>query len=86
MTVVEYNDKLVDITEDCFVAQELIRDAINSDTYNPNTAELLYKTAVNICNDSKKSATKIKPHNDDSSLKDAVVALLETEIAYLEKF
>jgi hypothetical protein len=86
INVVTYNDDFVNLTEKCFTSEKQIRDAINPENYTPDEAKSLYTIAVETCTTSLTDAKKMKAYKDDASLKNAVIALLETELTYLEKF
>ena len=84
--VVEYNDSFVAIVKECTDStQELfyVYEASNSDV--DSIKEALEKS-INICKNSESKASKMWDFDKDSSLKDAVVKLLSTEVDYLEKF
>jgi uncharacterized damage-inducible protein DinB len=82
--VVDYNDKLVDLADKCFTAEGLMRDAMDQENYG--SAKTLYDTTVETCQASQADTAAMEPYDDDASLRDAVDALLQAELAYLGKF
>jgi len=82
--VIDYNDKLVDLTDACFSAEGTVRDALDAENYG--VANELLDAALTTCQTSKTKAEAMDAYKNDSSLKEAVVALLDTEIEYLKTF
>lgn len=84
--VVEYNDSFVALVKECTDStQDLFKVYQASDSTLDSISESVDR-CVNICNSSKEKANKLWDFDKDSSLKDAVVDLLSTEVEYLKKF
>jgi hypothetical protein len=82
--VIDYNDKLVELTSKCFTAEGLVRDMMKQENYT--SAKTLYETAVTTCKKSQTDTAEMKAYENDTSLRDAVNTLLQAEVLYLEKF
>ncbi|GHV24652.1 hypothetical protein FACS1894176_01440 [Bacteroidia bacterium] len=82
-TSADYNENLVNLVERCTTAEDLMRDAIDQESYT--TAQTLHTTAIETCKDAQADTTKLKGFDNDTSLRDASDNYLQTEVAYLEK-
>jgi hypothetical protein len=82
--VVDYNNDLVALTEKCFTAESLMRNALDQEDYT--SAKTLYTTALETCASTQKAIAALEAFDNDSSLKDAATALLQAENDYLIKF
>jgi hypothetical protein len=82
-TSADYNEKLVNLVERCTTAEDLMRDAIDQESYT--TAKTLHTTAVETCKDAQINTAELAGFDDDTSLRDASDNYLQTEIAYLGK-
>jgi hypothetical protein len=82
--VVNYNDKIVDLANKCLTAENLMWSAIEEENYG--SAKTLYTTSVDTCTSAQADIVALDAYEGDSSLRDAADALLQAEIAYLQKF
>lgn len=82
--VIAYNDTLVDIASQCYSAEEAIWTA-----YDEWTAEDL-KAAVNdtvsACENVISQLNSLEAREDDNSLRDAIIPVIEKEIEYCNTF
>ena len=84
--VVEYNDSFVALVKECTDStQDLFKVYQSSDSTLDSISESLDKS-IKICENAQERSSKMGDFEKDSSLKDAVVDLLSTEVAYLKKF
>jgi len=84
--VVEYNDNFVAVVKEC---TDSTQDLFNVYQTEGSTIDAILESlnvSVDICEESKTKASKLGDYDKDSSLKDAVVGLLSTEIEYLKTF
>ncbi|MDR0282651.1 MAG: hypothetical protein LBI53_05115 [Candidatus Peribacteria bacterium] len=82
---IAYNDKLVDLTEQCFVhGEDAMWSSVELGDYQATKAEL--PKALETCKQAHQNVGMVLPYNNDTDLKDAVAALLVAEITYLETF
>ena len=84
--VVEYNDSFVALVKECTDStQELFKVYQESDSTIDSISESL-DNSIKVCENAKERSSKLWDFDKDSSLKDAVVDLLSTEVEYLKKF
>lgn len=84
--VVEYNDSFVEIVKECTDAtQELFRN-FNAESVTVDSIAQSIQDNITICQWAQKKASKMWNYEKDSSLKDGVIALLTSEVDYLQKF
>ena len=84
--VVEYNDSFVALVKECTDStQDLFNVYQSTDSTLDSISESLDKS-IKICENAQERSSKMGDFEKDSSLKDAVVDLLSTEVAYLKKF
>lgn len=84
--VVEYNDGFVALVKEC---TDSTQDLFKVYQSNESTLDLISQSledCISICDKSREKASKMWDFDKDSSLKDAVVDLLSTEVDYLQKF
>ena len=86
INVVEYNDSLVDIVKECTDSNQELFKNFNLDGASVDSILQSIEDSVTICQNSQVKASQLWSYEKDSSLKDAVVELLATEIDYLQKF
>lgn len=84
--VVEYNDSFVAIVKECTDSTQELFNVFNADWSTIDSIVESLESSINICKNSESKASKMWDFDKDSSLKDAVVDLLSTEVLYLEKF
>jgi hypothetical protein len=82
--VVDYNDKIVDLANKCLTAENLMWSAIEEENYG--SAKTLYATSLETCTAAQADLGALDVYEEDGSLRDAADALLQAEIAYLQKF
>ncbi|MDR0370107.1 MAG: hypothetical protein LBH96_06550 [Candidatus Peribacteria bacterium] len=82
--VIDYNDKLVELAETCFTAENLMWDAVDQENYT--LANELLSSSIETCQKTQTDTAAMEGYNDDTDLRDAVDALLQAEVAYLTKF
>lgn len=82
--VIDYNDKLVDLAETCFTAENLMWDAVDQENYT--LAKDLLSSSITTCQKAQTDTAAMEGYNDDVDLRDAVDVLLQAEVAYLTKF
>ena len=82
--VVEYNDWFVTLVKECTDSTQELFNIFNDSTLDSISESL--ENCIYVCDKSREKASKMWDFDKDSSLKDAVVDLLSTEVDYLEKF
>jgi hypothetical protein len=82
--VVDYNDKLVDLAETCFTAENLMWDAVDQENYG--IANDLLTSSIDTCTKAQTDTAAMEGYNEDTDLRNAVDGLLKAEVAYLTKF
>ena len=84
--VVEYNDSFVALVKECTDStQDLFKVYQSTDSTLDSISESL-EDCIKVCENAKEKSSKLWDFDKDSSLKDAVVDLLSTEVEYLTKF
>lgn len=86
INVVEYNDTFVSIVKECTDANQELFQTFQTDQSTLDSIAESLQSNIEICNSAKAKASELWDYKNDSSLKDAVVNLLSTEVVYLEKF
>lgn len=86
LNVVEYNDNFVSIVKECTDANQALFQTFNADWSAIDSIAASLQENINICQNSQKKADNLWDYDKDSSLKDAVVDLLASEVEYLQKF
>ena len=84
--VVEYNDSFVAIVKECTEANQALFQTFESNTSTLDSIADGVQANIEICSNASKKASELWDYEKDSSLKDAVVDLLSTEVEYLQKF
>ena len=84
--VVEYNDNFVAIVKECTDANQSLFKTFNTDWSSLDSIAQSLQENISICQNSQKKASSMWNYDKDSSLKDAVIDLLSTEVEYLQKF
>lgn len=80
--VIDYNDSLVEIAEQCIKAQDAVLTNYN-ETENIDTA---IDNTISQCQDSINQINELWDWEWDSSLKDWIIKILELDITYFTKF
>ena len=86
LNVVEYNDSFVALVKECTDANQSLFQTFNADWSAIDSIAASLQENVIICQNSQKKAADMWDYDKDSSLKDAVVDLLASEVDYLQKF
>lgn len=84
--VVEYNDSFVAVVKECTDSTQTLFDVFNLDGSTLDSVKESLNDSINACQNAQERASKLWDFEKDSSLKDAVVDLLWTEVDYLQKF
>lgn len=84
--VVEYNDSLVEIVKECTDANQTLFQNFNAEWATVDSISQSLQDNITMCQWAKEKAAKIWNYEKDNSLKDAVIALLTSEVEYLQKF
>jgi len=84
--VVEYNDSFVAVVKECTDSTQTLFDVFNLDGSTLNSVKESLNDSINACQNAQEKASKLWDFEKDSSLRDAVVDLLWTEVDYLQKF
>ena len=84
--IVEYNDSFVAIVKECTDSTQTLFNTFQADKTTINSISDSLESSIATCENSKAQAITLWDYEKDSSLKDAVVSLLSTEIDYLKKF
>lgn len=86
LDVVEYNDSLVEIVNECLSANQSLYQTFNSEWMDVDYIAEAIQSNITICQASKEKVVKLWDYDGDSSLKNWVVDLLSADIDYLQKF
>ena len=84
--IVEYNDSFVAIVKECTEVNQALFQTFESNTSTLDSIADGVQTNIEICSNASKKASELWDYEKDSSLKDAVIDLLDTEVEYLQKF
>ena len=84
--VVEYNDSFVAIVKECTDSTQELFNVFQADGSTLDSISESLQSSIDTCRSAKSKASKMWDYDKDSSLRDAVVDLLWTEVDYLEKF
>lgn len=86
VNVVEYNDSFVALVKECTDSTQNLFNVFQSEDVTIDSIKESLEEGITICDNAKSEAIKLWDFEKDSSLKDAVVNLLSTEVEYLQKF
>lgn len=86
LDVVEYNDSFVELVKECTDANQALFQTFNADWSAIDSIAASLQENVITCQNSQKKAANMWDYDKDSSLKDAVIDLLSSEVDYLQKF
>jgi len=84
--LIEYNDTFVTLVKECTDSTQALFDTFEEEGSTLDSISEWVQSCIDICKNSQDKASKMSDYDKDSSLKDAVVDLLETETEYLKKF
>lgn len=85
-SVVEYNDSFVAVVKECTDSTQELFNVYQSESSTIDSIKESLDNSISICQNAGNKALKLGDFDKDSSLKDAVVNLLSTEVDYLQKF
>lgn len=86
LDVVEYNDSFVALVKECTDANQALFQNFNAEWATIDSIEQTLQNNISICQNAQAKASSMWDYDKDSSLKDGVVNLLDTEVEYLKKF
>lgn len=84
VNVIDYNDKLVELGKACYTAEEVIDTELNLENYEG--AQTALTAALNLCAANAETVKNMEGYKDDTDLRDAFAAVLDSEVVYLEKY
>ena len=84
--IVKYNDSFVAIVKECTDANQALFQTFESNTSTLDSIADAVQVNIEICSNAATKASELWDYEKDSSLKDAVIDLLNTEVEYLQKF
>ena len=84
--IIEYNDSFVAIVKECTEVNQALFQTFESNTSTLDSIADGVQANIEICSNASKKASELWDYEKDSSLKDAVIDLLDTEVEYLQKF
>ena len=85
-SVIEYNDNFVSVVKECTDSTQDIFNLYQAEDSTLDSIIVALEKSIEICENSESKASKMWDFEKDSSLKDAVVDLLSTEVDYLSQF
>ena len=86
LSVIEYNDSLVEYVKDCLNGNQALYQTFNAEWTTIDSIADSVQDNITICKAAKEKADKLWDYEKDSSLKDWVVNLLSANVEYLQKF
>ena len=84
--VVEYNDSFVELVRECTDGNQALFQTYNANSATLDSISQSLQDNISICQNAQAKASQMWDYEKDSSLKDAVINLLTTEVNYLQKF
>ena len=84
--VIDYNDTLVDLASQCIAAENKVWNTYDSNDASTTDITSAINNLVNECSDAWEEINKLWGREWDNSLKDWVLAVIESEISYYIKF
>jgi len=85
-SVIEYNDNFVAVVKECTDSTQDLFNLYQAEDSTLDSIIVALEKSIEICENSESKASKMWDFEKDSSLKDAVVDLLSTEVDYLSQF
>ena len=85
-SIVEYNDSFVAIVKECTEANQTLFQTFKANTSTLDSIADSVQANIEICGNASAKASELWDYEKDSSLKDAVIDVLDTEVEYLQKF
>jgi len=86
VSIVEYNDSFVAVVKECTDSTQELFNVFQADDSTIDFIKEALDSSINACKNAEEKAAKLWDFEKDSSLKDAVVKLLSSEVDYLQKF
>lgn len=86
VSVVEYNDSFVAVVKECTDSTQELFNVFQAEDSTIDFIKEALDNSIVICKNAETKAAKLWDFENDSSLRDAVVKLLSTEVDYLQKF
>ncbi|MDR0860598.1 MAG: hypothetical protein LBO09_06595 [Candidatus Peribacteria bacterium] len=83
VSVVDYNDKLVNLQDVCYNAESEMMEARDQENYGQ--VKTLYEVALATCTQSEADLAAMDAYDGDSDLRDAFDTELQLELVYLQK-
>lgn len=83
---IDYNDKIVDITNYCINSENTILSILSNEDYDNKDLNDAIDNTINICDDSIKKINELWDFGWDSSLKDDSMLLIANYISYYRQF
>ena len=84
--VINYNDSLVDFASQCVISEDIIRNTYDEETSTTEDVQAAINNTITECTNAKENINKLWEWENDSSLKDWVIAIIDKEIEYYSKF
>ena len=84
--IVEYNDSFVALVKECTDSTQTLYNIYQAENSLIDSISQALDDSITICKNSETKAEKLWNYDKDSTLKDAVVDLLSSEVSYLQKF
>lgn len=84
--VVEYNDSFVELVRECTDGNQALFQTYNANSATLDSITQSLQDNISMCQNAQAKASQMWDYEKDSSLKDAVINLLTTEVNYLQKF
>ena len=84
--VIKYNDSFVEIVKTCTDSTQELFQKFSADGSTVDTISESIENSITVCQNAKDQASELWNFEKDSSLKDAVIELMDTEVEYLNKF
>ncbi len=82
--VIAYNDALVDIASQCYDAEEAIWTAYEAE--DGEAMQSAVDSTISACQNTIEQLQSVEAWEEDSSLKDAIIPVIEKEIEYCDNF
>lgn len=82
--VIAYNDALVDIASQCYTAEEAIWTAYDAE--DGEAMQSAIDSTIAACQNTLEQLQNVEAWEEDSSLKDAIIPVIEKEIQYCDNF
>ena len=84
--VINYNDSLVDLASQCVISENIIWDTYDEETSTTEDILAAINNTITECTNAKENINKLWDWEDDASLKNWAISIIEKEIEYYSKF